>query len=144
MEAADFFGKLPLFAQLNREELELLATRVQLISIAPGPVIRENDPSDGLYIIRSGAASVAKSSEGGGAEAILALLRPGDSFGEIGLIDGLPRTAGVTAMAPMECYFLGRETFLELLDAHPAVAVGMLKSLAAMVRSADAWVARAI
>jgi CRP-like cAMP-binding protein len=129
---------------MSQEEIKVLATRIQLVSIPSGPIFKENDPSEGLYIIKSGAASVTKSSQGSGVEAVLNLLRPGQSFGEIGLIDGLPRTATVTAMGPMECYVLGRDTFLEILDNHPRIAMSLVQSLAAMVRNADEWVARAI
>ena len=122
--------------------MQLLAARVELVSLADGPVFREDDPSDGLFIIRKGTAKVTKSTEGGDADAVLNLLRPGDSFGEIGLIDGLPRTAAVSAMGAMECWFLSRDAFLEILEERPRMAVAMMMSLAAMVRHADQWVAR--
>ena len=124
--------------------MRLLAARVELVSLADGPVFGEDDPSDGLFIIRTGTAKVTKSTEGGKTEAVLNLLRPGDSFGEIGLIDGLPRTAGVWAMGAMECWFLSRDAFLEILEERPKIAVAMMLSLAAMVRHADDWVARTV
>jgi len=54
---------------------------------------------DGLYIIEAGWAKVTKASESGETEAVLEILQPGSCFGEIGLIDGLPRTAIMRAAA---------------------------------------------
>ena len=117
---------------------------MDVITVPEGPILKENDPADGLYVIKSGVAKVTKSADGGGPEAVLNLLREGDSFGEIGLIDGLPRSANVAAMQPLEYYYLGRDDFFALLDRNPEMARGILRSLASMVRNADAWVARAI
>ena len=144
MEQTEILGKLSLLQHLSEEDLQLLVHRVVSVSLADGPVFKENDPSDGLFIIRKGTAKVTKSSESGDAEAVLNLLRPGDSFGEIGIIDGLPRTAAVTAMGPMECWFLSRAEFQELLEQRPKMAIPLLMSMAAMVRHADQWVARAV
>ena len=143
-ETIEFLEKLPIFQHIGREALERLAQQMQVVPMQEGPVFKEKDEVLGLYIIKSGAAKVTKSAAGGGPEAVLAILSHGDSFGEIGLIDGLPASADVTAMQPMECYFLGRDVFLGALEEHPALAVGMLESLAGMVRNADEWVARAI
>ena len=95
-----------------------------------------------MYIIKSGVAKVTRSSENWEAEAVLAILRQGDCFGEIGLIDGLPPSANVTAMESMECYFLAREAFLTALEENPKIALGMLPSLGQMVRAAGQWIAR--
>ena len=75
---------------------------------------------------------------------MLAILSQGDSFGEIGLIDGLPRSADVTAMNAVECYILERDDYLAVLEQHPEMARSMLEALASMVRNADAWLARTI
>ena len=72
----------------------------------------------------------------------MAILGKGDCFGEIGLIDGLPPSADVTAMEAMECYFLARDTFLLALEENPEIALGMLPGLGTMVRSADQWIAQ--
>ena len=67
----------------------------------------------------------------------LATLTRGDFFGEIGLIDGLPRSANVTAMQLTECYFLPRPVFLTALRESPEIALGLLPALTRMVRNAD-------
>jgi CRP-like cAMP-binding protein len=47
-------------------------------------------------------------------------------------------------MEPMECYYLGRADFLNVLEANPEMAISMLPALAWMVRNADDWVSRTI
>ena len=93
----------------------------------------DSESIDGLYLIKSGAAKVTKSSENGQVEAVVAILREGNWFGEIGLIDGLPPSANVTAMQPMKCFFLPRNAFLEALNENPEIAVSMLPGLGSMV-----------
>ena len=142
VDTVEFLGQVDFLKYMDKESLDYLASKMRLLSLPEGPVIRDKDPADGLYIIKSGVAGVTKSKEKGASEAVLAMLSPGKSFGEIGLIDGLPRTANVSAMGPMECYFLDRDTFLAALDEHPEIARGMLRGLATMVRNADQWIAQ--
>ena len=143
-ETVEFLSKLAIFQHLQRQVLDSLAEQMQATSFPEGPICKEKEPVDGLYVIKSGTAKVTKSAEGGGPEAVLAILRDGDYFGEISVIDGLPASADVTAMLPMECYFLGRDMLMAALEQYPQLAIGMLRSLASMVRNADQWVARAI
>ena len=143
-ETVEFLGYLSIFQNLKPELLERLARQIELTRLPEGPIFRENDPADGLYIIKSGSAKVVKSSGAGAPEGVLSTLKQGDSFGEIGLIDGLPRSADVIAMEPMECYILRRDAFLSVLKHVPEVARIMLQALARMVRNADEWVSRSI
>ena len=141
METQEFLGNVELFRHLDKEALDDLASRTKLVSFADGPIVKDADPSDGFYVIRFGAAKVTKASDRAETEVVLAILRQGDSFGEIGLIDGLPRTASVVTMQPTECYFLSRDGFMAALEQHPEIARGLLPGLAGMVRSADQWIA---
>ena len=111
-ETKEFLSKVNLPQRLGQRGLQNLAEQVRLIQISEGHIIHDRDPVDGLYIVRSGNARVSKAAQRGEGEAVLALLEHGENFGEIALIDGLPRSASVIAMEPMECYFLGREAFL--------------------------------
>lgn len=145
METIDFFRKVDLFRFLSDGQLQRLASQARTVAFPEGNVIKDQDSADGLYIIKSGMAKVTKSAtEATGVEAVLAILRQGNSFGEISLIDGLPRSANVAAMGPIECYFLSRDAFLAALRESPEIALGMLPALAGMVRSADQWVAQLI
>jgi len=136
-DKANFLGNVALFKHLSPEVLQKLASRVSLVDLPAGHVIKENEPTDGLYIIKSGMAQVTKPAGGGDLAVDLATLTQGESFGEIGLIDGLPRSATVTAMEPMTCYYLPRPVFLTAVSEDPEIALGMLPAMAAMVRNAD-------
>ncbi len=147
-EKQNFLGKIDLFKGLAPKALKHLATETKLVYFPEGHLIRDtsrpetDDTSDidGLYVIKSGAAKVSTSSENGDVAAVIAILREGNWFGEIGLLDGLPPSANVAAMSPMECFFLPRRAFLEALNEYPEIAVGMLPGLGRMVRSADQWI----
>ena len=115
------------------------------MSFPEGEIFKDNDVADGMYIIKSGMVKVTKSAtDSAGVEAVLAILKLGNSFGELSLIDGLPRSANVVAMAPTVCYFLPREAFLLVLRENLEIAYVMLPALASMVRSSDQWVAQLI
>ena len=145
-QTVEFLSQINLFKQVKGEALERLASQIRLVTLSEGEFFfREDEPADGFYIIKSGMAKVTKwSTESEGVSAVLSVLRQGNSFGEIGLIDGLPRTAGVIALGPVECYFLPRAEFLTALEENPVIALRMLPVLAAMVRNADQWVAQTI
>ena len=146
MGVVEFLASLALFKHLNTEAMESLASQVRLIRFPEGHMIRDitrdTAPVDGLYIIKAGVAKVSKPSQTWEAEAVLAILARGSCFGEIGLLDGLPPSANVTALEPMECYFLARDAFLTALSQNPEIALGMLPGLSAMVRGADRWIAQ--
>ena len=146
MQAVEFIGNVALFKHLNEDALKRLASKVRIVRFPEGHAIRDTDrdtgPADGLYIIKSGVAKVSRAANGWEAEAVLAILVQGNCFGEIGLIDGLPPSANVTAMEPIECYFLARDDFLSALEKNPEIALGMLPTLGTMVRGADLWIAQ--
>ena len=146
MQTVEFIANVALFKHLKEDALTHLANQVRIVRFPEGHVIRDTErdsgPADGLYIIKSGVAKVSRAANGWEAEAVLAILVKGNCFGEIGLIDGLPPSANVTAMEPMECYFLAREAFITALEKNPEIALGMLPTLGTMVRGADLWIAQ--
>ena len=146
----EFLGKIDLFKELTPQALKHLASETKLVYFPEEHLIRDTsrqegrDTSDidGLYVIKSGAAKVSTSSEDGEVAAVIAILREGNWFGEIGLLDGLPPSANVEAMSPMECFFLPRHAFIKALEENPEIAVSMLPGLGRMVRSADQCIAQ--
>jgi len=146
LESEDLLKRVVLFKHVNKEALAKICGQTRLVCLPEGHVIRDTvrDTAsiDGLYVIKSGVAKVTRTSQNWEAEAVLAILRPGDCFGQIGLIDGLPPSANVTAVEAMECYFLPRDSFMAALEENPEIALGMVHSLGAMVRAADQWIAQ--
>lgn len=81
-------------------------------------IVREGEPADAFYVLVSGRARVVKST-GGGEEIALNSLRPGESFGEMGLLEQTTRRATVRASSDVEVLRLDRSTFDALLAGHP-------------------------
>jgi CRP-like cAMP-binding protein len=94
-------------------------------------VAKEGAGGAAFFIIRSGEASVTVRGQARPA------LGPGDYFGEIALIDGGERTATVTAVTDLVCLGLTYWDFRPFVENHPAVAWGLLQSLAARLRAIE-------
>ncbi|HLZ48244.1 MAG TPA: FAD-dependent oxidoreductase [Candidatus Limnocylindria bacterium] len=82
--------------------------------LAGQTIIREGDPADSFFILTQGAASVRQNGPDGERE--ISTLKPGDFFGEIGLLSGTPRNATVRATAPTEVLELDAEGFRDLVE----------------------------
>ena len=103
--------RVELLAGLPGEQLAQLAGRLEREDVQPGStVVREGEPGERFYIVLSGMLNVSQ--QGLGERRIL---RPGDSFGEVALAMGIPRTASVRAVTPAVVASCDRETFDELL-----------------------------
>jgi CRP-like cAMP-binding protein len=108
-------GKIPLFAGIERAELDAFLRVFQPVAVAPGAsLVRQGQPADGAYIIESGDADVITALPGGG-EAAVARLGPGSVLGEMALLDGGARSATVIARSPVASHFIERDGFRMLL-----------------------------
>jgi ATP-binding cassette subfamily B protein len=85
------------------------------------PIVREGEPADALFVLVSGRARVLKNADRGGSsngEISLGLLKPGDTFGEIGLLEHTTRTVTVRASGDVAALRLDRAVFESLLAEH--------------------------
>ena len=96
-------------------------------------IFSQSDPGDALYGVVTGRVRISASSSGG-REVFLNIMEPGDTFGEIALLDGRPRTASASATAPSELLIVTRERFLGLLAREPRLADHLLRLLCARLR----------
>ena len=104
-------SRVGLLASLPGETLTRLASRMVREEVPSGrTIVAEGDGGDRFYVLLSGLASVTQ--EGRGARGVL---RPGETFGEVALAMGVPRTATVIAMVPSVVASCDRATFDELL-----------------------------
>ena len=134
---ADFLGTVPLFAGIDRSELQVFAELTREKSYPRGSVILfENDPGDSLFIVRSGRVKVVLIGEDG-REVILGVLGVGQHFGELALIDEQPRSAHVIAMEDSSLIVLRREDFRKRVEQSPSVAWQLLSELSRRLRRAD-------
>jgi CRP-like cAMP-binding protein len=121
-------AELPLFSRCRKRHLRKLAGLAEFQEFAPGDVvIQAGDTPDAFYLILSGRARVL-------AKRRARALQAGEYFGEMGLIDGEPRSASIMAAEELQAMKLPRRPFLKLLEQEPGIAVAMLAELAGRVR----------
>lgn len=105
----------------------------------PGQIIlRENTPGDSAYIIFSGQVEVSKVVEG--QKVVLDRLGPGNIFGEMSLIDGRPRSATVTAIAPTRLSIINSSRFQAILNLIPKELRPLFSSLSERLRNTNRMV----
>jgi CRP/FNR family cyclic AMP-dependent transcriptional regulator len=123
---------VPLFADLNRREMAKIARLFKERRFAVGEtVVKEGSGAAAFFLIDSGEATV---SVGGKPRP---LLKQGDYFGEIALIDGGSRTATVTAASDLVCWGLTYWDFRPLVQQNAVIGWKLLQSLAKKLRVAE-------
>ena len=111
---------LSLFAGASRPILERLAAAATTNTFAPGTtIVSEGDPADALYVLARGEVQVSIGGADGEDVRSIAELAAPDFFGEIGLLEGIPRTATVTALDECQCERIDGDAFLEALITSP-------------------------
>lgn len=122
------------FADLPPEHLAQLAMHTIHRRFPEGAVIfREGDPGNCLFLIIEGEVKITVDSPTG-QEITLALLGPGDAFGELSLLDGSLRSATTTTTAPSDLLVVYRDNFLQVVETAPAAVSGVLSALARIIR----------
>lgn len=97
-------------------------------------IIHEGMSSDCAYIIEAGSVEVSKSNPDGERKTI-GTLKENDIFGEMGLIDGLPRSCNVVALEDCTITVLTQEAFDSLAEQNPQALMPILKVLAKRLRA---------
>ena len=117
--------RAPLFENLSSAELAEVALRTEDLDFPAGRVLcREGEVGSEFYVIMEGEANVTRDGE------TVATHGPGSFFGEIALVEDVPRTATVTATTPLRCFVLTRGRFLHVLDEVPDVERKVMRALA--------------
>jgi MFS family permease len=115
----------PIFAGLPPARIEAAARQLVPVPVEAGDlVVRQGDSADRFYVIDSGELRVTQVRDGD--VHLLRELGPGDVFGEIGLLRGVPRTATVTASTPGVLYALDAAAFGELVGSGPGLSSRLL------------------
>ena len=139
-ELVELIAPGSLFAGANAEELDAIARRATARSFGRGDtIIHQGDPGDACYILTSGVARVTIIAANG-REITLDFLEKGAVAGEIALLDGLERTASVTAMEPVTALRLDRSALKEIIAERPDFAWQLLGQMAKRLRTANATI----
>lgn len=96
-------------------------------------VFREGDPADFAYLIQTGQVEILK--RGAVSNVRVALLGPGDVFGEMGIIDELPRSATARAIHAVQAVALDQKAFINMLLCNPRDSLNVLRSLCERLRT---------
>lgn len=130
----DVLRQAPLFSGLDDEAAAALEASMSPASLRRGEILfNEGDDGDQLYVVTDGKVKLGRTSPDG-RENLLAILGPGQMFGELSFFDPGPRSATATAVTDVELKSLGHATLSPVLNAHPDVAHALLNQLAGRLR----------
>jgi len=109
--------QLEMFASASRPLLERLASVMQDQNFAAGlKIITEGAAADYLYVLVEGEVQITASGESGGPAKLIRTMQAPVYFGEIGILEHIPRTANVTALGDCKCALIDGDTLLEALN----------------------------
>ena len=133
-------ARVPLFAGLDPLALLDVERLIRLRRHGAGQIIcAQGQPSDSVFVVRSGRAHAVVTSMDGSRTVEVARLRPGDVIGEVGVVTDLPRSASVMAHSEVTVMELAREDFIGLLARHPLLQRNLAQLLGGRLarRNAD-------
>lgn len=134
----EILARIPLLSSLQPEELQRLADHMWVRRYGKNKqVVAKGGTSEALMFLLSGCLQVVDFTEDG-KEIGLNLFLPGAFFGELAVIDGLPRSASIVAIENSAVSFLPKQEAQALIYGNPAIAEEMLKHFARSIRSLTA------
>jgi len=137
----DVLRQAPLFSALDDESMTALHASMAESKLRRGEVLfHEGDSGDKLYVVIDGKVKLGRTSSDG-RENLLAIMGPGQMFGELSLFDPGPRSATVTAVTDASFASLSHDDLLRWLEGRPQVARGLLSQLASRLRKSNDVVA---
>jgi ABC-type multidrug transport system ATPase subunit/CRP-like cAMP-binding protein/ABC-type multidrug transport system permease subunit len=135
--SGELLGGLPLFCGCSPEQLRAIASSLERIELAAGDVIfREGDPGEEMYIVVSGQVRVVSDVQT--EKVVFAHLGPGEFFGEMALVTGAARSAGVIATTDVQLWRLAKQQFDLVAKEHPEVTVEISRILGERVGRGNA------
>lgn len=128
-------AEVPMFSACTKKELATVARNADEVAFEPGDVlVQEGEAGSEFFIVMSGKASVTRA----GRE--VAVVGPGDWFGELALLDKAPRNATVTATSAMSVIVLSQRAFKGLLAEVPTMSNRLMTGMARRLHELDAKV----
>ena len=131
-EVLAHLGNVPFFSGLGGKLLKTIANSGKEISFNAGvTIVKQGRMGVGFFLILDGQVEVQKGGK------VLAKLSKGQFFGEMSLIDDMPRSADVVAVQPTRCFGLTSWTFSGILKENPEMAMPILKEVVKRLRAAQ-------
>jgi CRP/FNR family transcriptional regulator/CRP/FNR family cyclic AMP-dependent transcriptional regulator len=129
--------RIPIFASLTENDLVDLASHLREVKYEKGSaIISVDDPGTRFFVVAKGKVKVVLYSTDG-REVIFSLMKDGDFFGEMSLLDGKPRSATVIAQGDVSLLTLERDDFIKWLEGHPSAFMMLVSELSCRLREAD-------
>jgi len=126
---AELLAGCPLFKGISPEGLASLAGMATAVDFPAGHVIaRQGEIGTGFFVVIDGTVRVVRDGE------VVARLGPGEFFGELSILDRMPRNATVAAETATKCLALASWDFEKILLAQPALTLSILRGVAARLR----------
>ncbi|WP_164821478.1 Crp/Fnr family transcriptional regulator [Paenibacillus koleovorans] len=133
----DSLREIALFANLDSYQLQNIADKCTLRTYKAGTILfRENEPGTVFYLVVSGTVKIFTSNSRG-EDKIMTILSTGDSFGELSLLDGRPRSATAQAIEETTVISLAAKSFQVLLKTHFDLNLSILKQLSIRLRETN-------
>jgi CRP/FNR family cyclic AMP-dependent transcriptional regulator len=127
-------GRLALFADLPKDELEAIARTCNEVSFSEGEwIIRQGDVHSAVYVIVEGEVAVVIGDED------RRVLSTGSFFGEVSVLLGEPASASIITRTPLRCLVIPGSEVQAFLVSHPLVTYRILQAEARRVRTASEW-----
>ncbi len=144
MADTSLLNDVDLFAELTTDEMARLSAAAADHRLMRGDVLfSEDDAPDSLYVVVSGRIAIAMKSIDR-RESMVALMERGDLFGEMGLFDGLGRSAQARALEPSEVLSIPYGPLRDVYEQRPALLWGVVKLLAGRLRNTDVALADSV
>jgi CRP/FNR family transcriptional regulator, cyclic AMP receptor protein len=140
-DARRLLGECFLFRELGAEARNALFALVRIRAYSDGEsIFNMGSAGDSIMAVLSGSVRISVPSPGG-KEIVLAMLQPGEVFGEIALLDGKERTADASAMATCHLAILERRYVLAFFNRNPEIWPKLVEVLCSRLRNADQHIA---
>lgn len=127
---AELLAACPLFGGIDATGLASLAAAATQVDFPPGHVVaRQGEIGTGFFVVTAGRVRVVRDGE------VVARLGPGEFFGELSVLDRMPRNATVSAEEPTTCLALASWDFERILLEQPALTLAILRGVATRLRA---------
>jgi CRP-like cAMP-binding protein len=131
-EWVDVLKDIPLFSPLSKRQVRRIANLAKPQRFAESStIVRKGQRGETFFVILDGEATLSVP------KGKTSVLKAGDWFGELALLDGGPRSATVTARTPVLAMRIARRPFLKLVASDSELALGLLRGLSERLRAAN-------
>ena len=138
MISAEFLSRIPIFEHLAPADHDTLAGLWHAREYEVGEILfRVGDKGDSMYVIQSGIVEINVPIQGPKKQMTVSVLHEGEFFGELSIIDGLPRTATAVAVERAHILEMKRNEFIKFLLDRPSVAISMVSVIGKRLRDTN-------